>query len=185
MIDEAVEDGTPDRVAGARALVKQDMDTTKVLELKQQMERAMARRIQPHYVHDFFMEAFKRLGGKAFPREEGRYEITHIRRFCWITTNRSAPAYRCNPGTSGSVLRRSTLGSPGAELVSPGHPLLEVCISLIWNREGNVLSQGAILVDDNDPGSDPGVVLPGARAAGRSQEPAGSAALDLQPAGVP
>ena len=61
-----------------RALVKQDMDTTKVIDLKQQMERAMARRIQPHYVHDFFIEAFGQLGGKAFAREEGRYEITYI-----------------------------------------------------------------------------------------------------------
>jgi hypothetical protein len=42
------------------------------------MERAMACRVHPHYVHDFFLEAFRRLGGKgkALPREEGRHEIT-------------------------------------------------------------------------------------------------------------
>jgi hypothetical protein len=78
VIDEAVKTEHLVELLERRALVKQGMDTTKILVLKQQMERAMARRIQPHYVHDFFLEAFKRLGGKAFPREEGRYEITHI-----------------------------------------------------------------------------------------------------------
>ena len=40
------------------------MDTANVEKLRQQMERAMARRIHPHYVHDFFIEAFKRLGSR-------------------------------------------------------------------------------------------------------------------------
>jgi len=38
----------------------------------------MARRIHPHYVHDFFIEVFRRLGGKVFEREKGRYEITYV-----------------------------------------------------------------------------------------------------------
>ena len=77
-VDEAVNTEHLKELIEQRALVKQGMDTTKVVALKQQMERAMARRIQPHYVHDNFIEAFQRLGGKAFPREQGRYEITSI-----------------------------------------------------------------------------------------------------------
>jgi hypothetical protein len=42
------------------------------------MERAEARRLQPHYVESFFLEAFRRLGGAARQREPRRYEITHV-----------------------------------------------------------------------------------------------------------
>ena len=45
--------------------------------------------------------------------------------------------------------------SPRAELVSPGHPLLEACISLVTERDGAVLGQGAVLVDERDLGSEP------------------------------
>ena len=156
VIDEAVKTEHLIELLERRALVKQDMDTTKVHELKQQMERAMARRIQPHYVHDFFLEAFKRLGGKAFPREEGRYEITHIPPLLLDHNQQIGTGVPLQPRYERICFEKEHVGqSPRAELVSPSHPLLEVCISLIWNREGNVLSQGAILVDDNDLGSDP------------------------------
>jgi hypothetical protein len=45
--------------------------------------------------------------------------------------------------------------SPRAELVSPGHPLLEACISLVMERVGAVLGQGAVLVDERDLGREP------------------------------
>ena len=66
-VDEAVNTEHLKELIEQRALVKQGMDTTKVVALKQQMERAMARRIQPHYVHDFFIEAFA-LGRQSIPK---------------------------------------------------------------------------------------------------------------------
>ncbi len=42
------------------------------------MERAEARRLQPHYIESFFLEAFSRLGGTLKQREPRRYEITHV-----------------------------------------------------------------------------------------------------------
>ena len=39
--------------------------------------------------------------------------------------------------------------------MSPGHPLLEACISLIWERHGQVLSEGAVLIEDDDLGAEP------------------------------
>jgi superfamily II DNA or RNA helicase len=159
-IDEAVKSEHLIELLERRALVKQGMDTTKVRDLKQQMERAMARRIQPHYVHDFFMEAFRRLGGKAFPREEGRYEITHIPPLLLDHNQQIGTGVPLQPRYERICFEKQHVGqSPRAELVSPGHPLLEVCISLIWTRESNVLSQGAILVDDNDASADPRVLF--------------------------
>ncbi len=138
------------------ALVKQDMDTTKVFELRQQMERAMARRIQPHYVHDFFIAAFNQLGGRAFPREEGRYEIKYIPPVLLDRDQQISFGVPIQPRYERICFEKEHVGeSPRAELVSPGHPLLEACISLIKEREGHVLNQGTILVDQNDLGSEP------------------------------
>ena len=60
-----------------RALAHDAMDGSRVYRICEEMERAEARRLQPHYVESFFLDAFKRLGGGARQRETRRYEITH------------------------------------------------------------------------------------------------------------
>ena len=42
------------------------------------MERAEARRLQPHYIESFFREAFRQLGGSARQRETRRYQVSHV-----------------------------------------------------------------------------------------------------------
>ncbi len=39
------------------------MSATDVEEIREQMEQAEARRLQPHFIRSFFLEAFRRLGG--------------------------------------------------------------------------------------------------------------------------
>ena len=53
------------------------MDASRVQRVRQEMERADARRLQPHYIESFFLEAFQR-GGTAKQREPRRYEVTHV-----------------------------------------------------------------------------------------------------------
>jgi len=61
-----------------RALAHDSMDTTKVQQIRAEMERAEARKLQPHFIASFFLEAFQRLGGTIREREPKRYEITHV-----------------------------------------------------------------------------------------------------------
>src|SRR4029079_2457433 len=61
-----------------RALAHDTMDSRRVARVRGQTERAEARRLQPHYIESFFLEAFKRLGGTIRQREPRRYEITHV-----------------------------------------------------------------------------------------------------------
>ena len=61
-----------------RALAHDAMDASRVARVREDMERAEARRLQPHYIESFFLEAFKRLGGTVRQREPRRYEITHV-----------------------------------------------------------------------------------------------------------
>jgi hypothetical protein len=61
-----------------RALAHDAMDSSRVARIREEMERAEARRLQPHYIESFFLEAFKRLGGTVRQREPRRYEVTHV-----------------------------------------------------------------------------------------------------------
>jgi superfamily II DNA or RNA helicase len=141
-----------------RALVQDALDASQVRRIREDMERAEARRLQPHFIRGFFLEAFRHLGGTIRERERGRYEITHV-----------PAAIRSRDrqiGLGAVVLDRyericfekevvSLPGKPLAEFVSPGHPLLEATIDLIQERYRQLLRQGAILVDPNDPAEMP------------------------------
>ena len=60
------------------ALAHDAMDASRVFRIREEMERAEARRLQPHYIESFFLEAFKGLGGAVRQREARRFEVTHV-----------------------------------------------------------------------------------------------------------
>ena len=140
------------------ALVHEAMDASRVQRIREDMERAEARRLQPHYIESFFLEAFKRLGGKAKQREPRRYEITHV----------PAPIRNRDRliGVGEPILSRyeriafekplvAPSGQPLAAFVCPGHPLLDAAIDLTLERNRDLLRRGTVLVDERDPGHAP------------------------------
>ncbi len=140
-----------------RSLARESMDASKVRQIREEMERADARRLQPHFIASFFLEAFKHLGGSVHEREAKRFEIAHVPVLI-RSRDRSI-------GTGDPVLQRyeritfekSLIGITGkalAEFVCPGHPLLDATIDLILERYRDLLRRGAILVDSNDSGED-------------------------------
>ncbi|MEQ9624323.1 helicase-related protein [Coleofasciculus chthonoplastes] len=138
-----------------RALARDSMDATKVQQIREDMERAEARKLQPHFIASFFLAAFQRLGGTIRQREPKRYEITHVPA---VIRNRDRQISIGDP-----ILRRyervcfekeliSVPGKPLADFICPGHPLLDATLDLTLERHRDLLRQGAILVDQNDPG---------------------------------
>ncbi|MBF2035524.1 MAG: DUF3883 domain-containing protein [Leptolyngbyaceae cyanobacterium T60_A2020_046] len=148
-----------------RALARDSMDATKVQQIRQEMERAEARKLQPHFIASFFLEAFQRLGGTIRQREPKRYEITHVPA---VIRNRDREASLEGSrliGVGEAILKRyericfekeliSVPGKPLADFVCPGHPLLDAVIDLTLERHRDLLRQGAVLVDENDPGEE-------------------------------
>ena len=145
-----------------RALAHDSMDVSRVHRIREDMERAEARRLQPHYIESFFLEAFQRLGGNAKQREPRRYEVTHV----------SAPVRNRDRliGIGEPVLPRyeriafekslvAPQGQPLAAFVCPGHPLLDAVIDITLERHRDLLRRGTVLVDDNDPGLSPRVLF--------------------------
>lgn len=121
-----------------------------VRAIAEPMERANARRLQPHYIASFFREAFTLLGGNLNPREQGRYEISHvpgILRQRDRQIGRGAPLLGRYERIAFDRAHRYVDGKPTASFVAPGHPLLDTVIDVILERHRTLLRQGAILVD--------------------------------------
>ena len=154
-VDAAFDKERLEELVAQRALTEDILDVSKVYKIKEEMERAEARRLQPYYIRSFFIEAFRHLGGTINKREHGRYEITHvpgaIRGRNRLIGSRNPVLSRYERVTFHKELI-SVPGKPPAEFVCPGHPLLESATDLILERYRNLLKQGAILIDPQDQG---------------------------------
>jgi len=110
-----------------RALVHDVMTMADVERIRDEMERAEARKLQPHFIRAFFMEAFALLGGAVREREPGRFEITHVpaelrRRDRQIGIG--APMLRRYQRVTFEKELIAVEGRPLADYVTSGHPLL-------------------------------------------------------------
>lgn len=97
------------------------------------MERAEARRLQPHYVESFFLEAFKLLGGNVRQRESRRYEITHVPAPVRNRDRLIGIGEPVLPRYERAVFEKNLIapqGQPLAAFVCPGHPLLDATLVL-------------------------------------------------------
>ncbi|RWE54179.1 helicase-related protein [Mesorhizobium sp.] len=138
-----------------RALTNDTMPEAAVEELRLEMERAAAQRLQPHHIQSFFIEAFQRLGGQIRKREEGRFEITHVPLRVRERDRQIGMGAPIQKKYERICFEKSRINQqPVAGFVCPGHPLLESVISLVREEYEHVLKQGAVLVDDTDNGHD-------------------------------
>ena len=138
-----------------RALVRDTMTPAEVARMREEMERAAARRLQPFHIQTFFLEAFPHLGGRVNKREAGRWEITRV----------PGPIRARDRliGVGAPVLDRyericfekdKINQPPVAAYVCPGHPLLDATVDLVLERYRDLMKRGAVLVDNADEGED-------------------------------
>ncbi len=145
-----------------RALVHDAMDASRVNRIREDLERAEARRLQPHYIESFFHEAFKCLGGSAKQREPKRYEITHVPNAIRNRDRLIGVGEPVLPRYERVVFEKTLVAPPGypmAAFICPGHPLLDSIIDLTLERHRDLLRCGAVLVDERDTGMQPRVVF--------------------------
>jgi SNF2 family DNA or RNA helicase len=141
-----------------RALVHDAMDASRVFNIREDMERAETRRLQPHYVESFFLEAFKLLGGTARQREARRYEVTHVPAVVRNRDRLMGIGEPVLPRYERIVFEKPLIapqGLPLAAFVCPGHPLLDATLDLVLERYRDLLRRGTVLVDEGDEGTEP------------------------------
>ena len=156
-VEEALDTERLKGLIEEKALAHDSMDSSRIRKIREDMERAEARRLQPHFIASFFLEAFKLLGGSVQEREPKRYEIKHVPA---VIRNRDRLI-----GLGEPVLTRyericfekdliSIPGKPLATFVCPGHPLLDATTDIVLERYRNLLKQGAVFLNESDPGEE-------------------------------
>lgn len=148
-LEQAIEDKLNlehlQKILEKRSLYHNLMDTSKLRQIYENIERAEVHKLQPHFIIDFFVASFRQLGGKIQGGESGRYEI--VAPIPISLRNRLPKPYDhiCFEKTQANLRDK-----PSAEFIYPGHPLLNHTIDLILEAYRALLKQGCILVDEND-----------------------------------
>ncbi len=145
------------------ALVEQHMDLDDLYSIKEEMEKAEARKLQPYFIRAFFTAAFSKQGSELRPRETGRYEIRHvparIRERDRVIGETRTPVLKKYERICFEKQYVRATGKPMASLVHPAHPLMAALTDLVLETHQPKLKQGTVLVDPNDEGSAPRVLV--------------------------
>lgn len=169
-IEGALDTAHLENIIKRNALCEEVMSTERLFAVKEEMEKAEARKLQPYFIRSFFNQAFQQLGGELRPREQGRYEITHVPANIRERDRQITGRDRRN---ADAVLRRyervcfekqfvrviERVGAPMASLMHPGHPLMQSVTDLVLELHRSKLKQGAVLVDPSDMGITPKVMF--------------------------
>lgn len=165
-IDKALDHDHLKSLLNRSALAQETMSPERLFAVKEEMEKAEARRLQPYFVRAFFSKALDVLGGTMHPREAGRYEISHVpsgirerdRRLTGRNRRDHEPVLRrysriCFERQAIQPLDKA--GLDRAVLMHPGHPLMLAMSDMILEQHTNLLRQGSILIDPSDEGPNP------------------------------
>jgi superfamily II DNA or RNA helicase len=146
-----------------RGLAAGALSAENLAGIRGQMEDAKAHKLQPGFVEAFTQEALSTFGGRSVRREKGRYEIRRVPSAVRNPTGRGLTDGivhgRYERVTFDKELIDGPEGKPRADLIAPGHPLLDALIDKVNQEYGHTLESGAILVDTLDEGTGPRVLL--------------------------
>lgn len=165
-IDYAFDHSHLQQLLHRNALAQESMSADRLFRVKEEMEKAEARRLQPYFVRSFFLKAFEQVGGTAHRREAERYEITHVpavirerdRRLTGRSRREQEPVLKRYDRVAFSRDAVQPTDKPGlarAVLMHPGHPLMLSVTDLILEQNANLLRRGAVLVDPADGSAQP------------------------------
>ena len=163
VIDGALDTDHIKEILKRNALVEQNMGLEELFVVKEQMERAEARKLQPYFIRAFFCEAFSHLGGEMRPRGSSRYEVRHVpasirERDRRISTGRT-PVLRKYERVCFEKDQVAPPGKVRADLIHPAHPLMAAVTDLVLEAHRAKLKQGAVLIDPNDESTEPYVLF--------------------------
>jgi superfamily II DNA or RNA helicase len=169
-IDNAMDREHLHSVLNRNALAQESMSAERLFAVKEDMEKAEARRLQPYFVRSFFMKAFAQLGGVIHQKESGRHEITHVppslrerdRRITGRNRREQEPVLRRYDRICFERQAMQPNDKPGmtrAVLMHPGHPLMLAMSDVLLEQNANLLRQGTILVDSSDDGLEPSLLF--------------------------
>jgi superfamily II DNA or RNA helicase len=153
IIDGALDKEELERLVKERSLNSRDFGRTDVIQIKEDMERLEARRLQPHYIESFFKAAYGTLNGQMRERPGRRYSLPHVPKKLYTQVSSLGTAYPIAKQYEAITFEKEGIrseGKPDAALVCPGHPLLSALIDIVLSKGYETLKQGTILIDETE-----------------------------------
>ena len=144
------------RLIAEQSNFEQAMTPDMVYKIKEEMDKAEARKLQPCFVRAFFQGGFQSLGGELRKRGNGRWMIPHVpaavREKAKRVNSRRPVATTYDYVCFDRESIRPTSASPEAAFLHPGHPLVAAVTKLVYEEKGKCLKAGTVMVDPSDEG---------------------------------
>jgi SNF2 family DNA or RNA helicase len=163
VIDAALDTQHLKDLMARNALVDNHMSLSDLYAIREEMDKAEARKLQPHFISAFFREAFRRMGGDLRSREAGRFEVRHVPADVLerdrVMGHTRTPVLKKYERICFDREQRVLYGKPTADLVHPGHPLMAATTDLVLSSHRSLLKRGAVLLDPNNDDTEPKVLF--------------------------
>lgn len=145
-------------------LVEQAMTPEMLYTIKEEMDKAEARKLQPCFVRAFFIAAFEYFGGQVRTREKGRFEIVNVPQCIRdndriVAYNRTAIARKYARICFEKEQMRPSNNVQAATFIHPGHPLMHSLTDYVLLQKRTLLKPGTIMVDPVDDGITPSLLF--------------------------
>ena len=159
-VDKALDENRLNDLINNHALAINPITDDNVKEIRNEIERADAHRLQPFYVKSFFVEAFKLLGGKLRTRETGCWEIFRVPKEIRDYDAINGKGLPVQERYQRICFDKKHLGNSEFNIafICPGHPLLDAIIGVVLEKYEDLLEQGTVLIDDIDKESEPRIL---------------------------
>jgi len=141
------------------AIGETSLSRSDIQAIREELERANARKLQPHFIAAFFIEAFKLLGGTITEREKDRYEIRHvpaiIRQKDKLNAKKILNSYErvCFDKELINVESK-----PTAHFLCPGSPLFDAVLQITLDKHYSLLREGSVLIDTSGKLQEPALL---------------------------
>ncbi|MCE5190884.1 MAG: DUF3883 domain-containing protein, partial [Actinomycetia bacterium] len=164
-LERVLDETVPERMrtlVHERALASDVMTAEDVFRVKERLELAQARKLQPYYIASFFRASFEQLGGRILQREAGRYELKRVPSLVRERAHLKSPRTPLLRSYERITFDKELVNlpvKPVAELIAPGHPLLEAVSDVVLERAHPLFKRGAVLVADADESTLPRLLV--------------------------
>lgn len=151
-MNEIIDSTVTDRIKALieeHSLLAEELAPEAVTEIRDRMARARSWRLLPSFVRRFFLTAIELLDGRVTRHENDRYRVRRVpsavRR--WEADHGLGRLLERYERVCFEQDRITVAGRPRADLLAPGHPLLDAIVGAVLDTHGSLLAQGAILID--------------------------------------
>ena len=150
-IEDSLDKDKLKKLLQEESLTNTPMDESQLQDMRLKMEKAEALKLQPHFIASFFIEAFKKLGGKIQEREKGSYEILKVPYDIRAFGRRIEHRMPISSAYERIIFdKKLSQDNPKASYVCPGHSILDCTKELILEKKRLLLDRGSILVDESE-----------------------------------